>query len=78
MPLTLLRLDEAHRSAVIEIGDNNPGEVGQLVAIARPTVGLITNAGASISKASVIWMAWRAPRARWSRASRLRQSPYQC
>jgi UDP-N-acetylmuramoyl-tripeptide--D-alanyl-D-alanine ligase len=46
VPLTLLRLADEHCSAVIEIGANNPGEVAQLVAIAKPTVGLITNAGA--------------------------------
>ncbi len=46
VPLTLLRLSDEHRSAVIEIGANNPGEVAALVEIARPDVGLITNAGA--------------------------------
>jgi UDP-N-acetylmuramoyl-tripeptide--D-alanyl-D-alanine ligase len=46
VPLTLLRLSGEHRSAVIEIGANNPGEIADLVAIAKPTVGLITNAGA--------------------------------
>jgi UDP-N-acetylmuramoyl-tripeptide--D-alanyl-D-alanine ligase len=46
VPLTLLRLDESQRCAVIEIGTNHPGEVAQLVELARPTVGLITNAGA--------------------------------
>jgi UDP-N-acetylmuramoyl-tripeptide--D-alanyl-D-alanine ligase len=46
VPLTLLRLGDEHRSAVIEIGANRPGEVADLVAIARPDVGLITNAGA--------------------------------
>jgi UDP-N-acetylmuramoyl-tripeptide--D-alanyl-D-alanine ligase len=46
VPLTLLRLAEDHQSAVIEIGANNPGEVAALVEIARPHVGLITNAGA--------------------------------
>jgi len=46
VPLTLLRLSDEHRSAVIEIGANNPGEVAALVKIARPDVGLITNAGA--------------------------------
>ena len=46
VPLTLLRLDDDQRCAVIEIGTNRPGEVAQLAALARPTVGLITNAGA--------------------------------
>ena len=46
VPLTLYRLEPAHRHAVIEIGANHPGEVAALVAFTRPTVGLITNAGA--------------------------------
>ncbi|MBS0364453.1 MAG: UDP-N-acetylmuramoyl-tripeptide--D-alanyl-D-alanine ligase [Proteobacteria bacterium] len=46
VPLTLLRLTPAHRSAVVEMGANRAGEVAALVALARPTVGLITNAGA--------------------------------
>ena len=46
VPLTLHRLDATHRFAVIEIGANHPGEVAALVKLARPTVGLITNAGA--------------------------------
>src|SRR5207302_1945257 len=32
--------------AVVEMGTNHPGEVAALVDIARPTIGLITNAGA--------------------------------
>ncbi len=46
VPLTLLRLERAHRTAVIEMGANRIGDVAALAAIARPTVGLITNAGA--------------------------------
>jgi UDP-N-acetylmuramoyl-tripeptide--D-alanyl-D-alanine ligase len=46
VPLTLHRLDPAHRFAVIEIGTNHSGEVDALCKLARPTVGLITNAGA--------------------------------
>ena len=46
VPLTLHRLDGTHRHAVIEIGANRAGEVADLVKLARPTVGLITNAGA--------------------------------
>ncbi|HUE47611.1 MAG TPA: Mur ligase family protein, partial [Steroidobacteraceae bacterium] len=46
VPLTLLRLTPAHRFAVVEMGANRAGEVAALVAIARPTIGMITNAGA--------------------------------
>ena len=46
VPLTLLRLEPGHRFAVIEMGANRAGEVAELAAVARPTVGLITNAGA--------------------------------
>jgi UDP-N-acetylmuramoyl-tripeptide--D-alanyl-D-alanine ligase len=46
VPLTLLRLNTAHRFAVIEMGANRAGEVAALVALARPSIGLITNAGA--------------------------------
>jgi UDP-N-acetylmuramoyl-tripeptide--D-alanyl-D-alanine ligase len=46
VPLTLLRLTDAHLCAVIEMGANRAGEVAELVAIATPHIGLITNAGA--------------------------------
>jgi UDP-N-acetylmuramoyl-tripeptide--D-alanyl-D-alanine ligase len=46
VPMTLLRLAAEHRSAVIEMGANRAGDVAALVRIARPDVGLITNAGA--------------------------------
>jgi UDP-N-acetylmuramoyl-tripeptide--D-alanyl-D-alanine ligase len=46
VPLTLLRLEAAHRYAVVEMGANRAGDVAALVQIARPTIGLITNAGA--------------------------------
>jgi UDP-N-acetylmuramoyl-tripeptide--D-alanyl-D-alanine ligase len=46
VPLTLLRLTGAERFAVVEMGANRSGEVAHLVDLARPTVGLITNAGA--------------------------------
>jgi len=46
VPLTLLRLSGAERFAVVEMGANRAGEVAHLVDVARPTVGLITNAGA--------------------------------
>jgi len=46
VPLTLFRLARAHRAAVVEMGANHAGEIAALVAIASPTVGLVTNAGA--------------------------------
>lgn len=46
VPLTLHRLDASQRYAVVEIGANRAGEVADLVKLARPDVGLITNAGA--------------------------------
>ncbi len=46
VPLTLMRLTTLHRSAVVEIGANRIGDVAELVKITRPTIGLITNAGA--------------------------------
>jgi UDP-N-acetylmuramoyl-tripeptide--D-alanyl-D-alanine ligase len=46
VPVTLMRLEAAHRSAVIEMGANRVGDVAVLMRLAQPTVGLITNAGA--------------------------------
>ena len=45
MPLTLSRLEAAHRYAVIEMGANHRGEIAHLAAIAEPDVGLVINAG---------------------------------
>ena len=44
VPLTLFRLDAAHRAAVIEMGMNHPGEIARLAAIAGPTVAMVNNA----------------------------------
>lgn len=44
MPLTLLKMNEAHRYAVIEMGMNHPGEIDYLSRIAVPDVALINNA----------------------------------
>jgi UDP-N-acetylmuramoyl-tripeptide--D-alanyl-D-alanine ligase len=46
VPVTLMRLEGSHRSAVIEMGANRIGDVAELMRLAQPSVGLITNAGA--------------------------------
>jgi len=44
LPLTLLKLRDPHRYAVIEMGMNHPGEIDYLTRIAHPDVALINNA----------------------------------
>ena len=44
LPLTLLGLYAGHRSAVIEMGMNHPGEIAYLAPLGAPTVAVITNA----------------------------------
>ncbi|MDX6767690.1 MAG: UDP-N-acetylmuramoyl-tripeptide--D-alanyl-D-alanine ligase [Candidatus Methylacidiphilales bacterium] len=45
VPLTLLQIDESHHWAVVEMGMNHPGEIRPLVEMARPEIGVITQAG---------------------------------
>ena len=47
MPLMLLRLDDSHRYAVLEMGANHIGEIAYLTSVAQPDVVIITNAGAA-------------------------------
>lgn len=44
VPLTLARLNEKHRHAVVEMGASKPGDIAWLADIARPDIGLVTNA----------------------------------
>ncbi len=45
VPLTLLRLKPEHELAVVEMGASHPGDIHELVEIAEPDMGLITNVG---------------------------------
>ena len=47
VPKTLLRLQTDHEMAVIEMGARRPGDIKQLVSLAKPTVALCLNAGVS-------------------------------
>lgn len=44
VPITVMRFGPQHKSAVVELGMNHPGEIGRLAAISAPTVGLVNNA----------------------------------
>ena len=45
VPLTLLRLRPEHQVAIIEMGASKRGDIKELVEIAHPNVGVITNVG---------------------------------
>ena len=45
VPLTLLQLTRAHEMAIVEMGASHPGDIKELVDIAEPNYGLITNVG---------------------------------
>jgi len=45
LPLMVLDLGPGHRSAVLEMGASQVGDIAWLAGVARPTVGVVTNAG---------------------------------
>ena len=45
VPLTILSITRAHELAIVEMGASHPGDIKELVEIAEPTCGLITNVG---------------------------------
>lgn len=45
VPLTLLRINDKTQIAVIEMGASHPGDIKELVDIALPNYGLVTNVG---------------------------------
>jgi UDP-N-acetylmuramoyl-tripeptide--D-alanyl-D-alanine ligase len=47
VPFTILKLTSEHEIAIIEMGASKVGDIRELVEIAEPTVGIITNIGAA-------------------------------
>ena len=45
VPLTLLSITRAQEIAIVEMGASHPGDIRELVEIAEPNCGLITNVG---------------------------------
>ena len=45
LPLTVLKLCDRHRIAVLEMGASHPKEIAYLADIAAPGIGVVTNAG---------------------------------
>jgi UDP-N-acetylmuramoyl-tripeptide--D-alanyl-D-alanine ligase len=45
VPLTMLALEPHHTALVLEMGMQRSGDIARLVALARPSVGVITNIG---------------------------------
>ena len=44
VPLTLLRLEQQQRFAVIEMGASGAGEIAYSMSLGKPQISLITNA----------------------------------
>jgi len=47
VPLTLLRLQEEHKYAVVELGANHPGEIAYTTDLVKPDVAILNNVSAA-------------------------------
>jgi len=47
VPLTLLRLEEKHKYAVVELGANHPGEIAYTTDLVKPDVAILNNVSAA-------------------------------
>lgn len=55
LPLTMLRMGPEHEVAVLEMGMYTPGDIAQLAALARPSIGVVTAVrGTHVSRAGSI------------------------
>ena len=45
VPLTLLKINQQHEIAIVEMGANHPMDIAELCALVHPDFGLITNVG---------------------------------
>jgi len=66
LPLTLMRIRPEHEVIVVELGANHAGEIDYLSGLTRPTVGVITNAGAAHLERSEERRVGKECRSRWS------------
>lgn len=47
LPIVLLQMEKAHEVAILEMGTFGPGEITLLADLALPSIGIVTNVGAS-------------------------------
>ena len=62
VPLTLLQITRAHEMAIVEMGASHPGDIKELVDIAEPNCGLITNVGRAHLEGLVRLKVYKKPR----------------